>query len=260
MPTHFHIHYTHKSEVHYQHTSLQNKLATFNCPKSTAAVSLRQDLYGTVTTVVLLHPLVCVLNFLGGLALWQLQLQTNKMSSQQQTWIGPTAAKISHHYCMVSKWTCQWEGVPLATWCNEWIYRMGGGLASYLQVSIRIKKIRQIIPASSRLMLLATSQVARLFAHKALPCSKETFVWQQARKQIGECVNAQATDLPTIIFNLLASSFSPTWNGSRKRRRIKVFFVSFSPLFFCTPVTLLWILEVPSAVGLCQSRSLENGG
>jgi len=81
-------------------------------------------------------------------------------------------------------------------------------------------------------MLLATLQVARLLAQKALPCSKETCVWQQARKQRGECVNTQATDLPTVMFNLLASSFSPTWNGSRKRGRVKVFFVGFPPFFF----------------------------
>jgi len=49
------------------------------------------------------------------------------------------------------RWRGTWEGVPMATWCSEWIYRIGGGLVHHIV----------IIPSSLTLLLLRGAAVGR---------------------------------------------------------------------------------------------------
>jgi len=68
----------------WRHNEPNLALKTKKCPRSIVGVPLRRDLYGKPYDRA---PLVCILNFSGGFAVWQLELlvQTNRQTGNRQT-------------------------------------------------------------------------------------------------------------------------------------------------------------------------------
>jgi len=73
------------------------------------------------------------------------------------------------------RWRGTWEGVPVATWCSEWICRIGGGLVPHVI----------IIPSTLSLLPLRGAAIGRAQQYFQLTgCKWRASLWIPNQKKI----------------------------------------------------------------------------
>jgi len=70
---------------------------------------------------------------------------TNALSAKSQSegtiQLVPEARKMA--IIIARRWRGTWEGVPMATWCSEWICRVRGGLVHHIVIILLLAKLHR---------------------------------------------------------------------------------------------------------------------